>query len=126
VSDAVGTAITAGFRALLVTYRGEPATGCTPLRTLPKASSAKLPLPPLFTWPAWEQPKFHRFRKPSFTIVQQALRHFGTYHSQPVLTRRGDRVFCLDMKLLFFYSNRLRGYGLEKELEQVLSEGGSP
>ncbi len=56
-------------------------------------------------------------------IVQQALRHFGTYHSQPVLTRRGDRVFCLDMKLLYFYSNRLRGYGLEKELEQVLSEG---
>jgi glycerol-3-phosphate O-acyltransferase len=56
-------------------------------------------------------------------IVQQALRHFGTYHSQPVLARRGDRVFCHDMKLLHFYSNRLRGYGLERELESVLAEG---
>lgn len=55
-------------------------------------------------------------------IVQQALRHFGTYHQKPVMVRRGDRVFCEDMKLLLFYSNRLRGYGLEKELESVLKE----
>ena len=38
------------------------------------------------------------------------------------MERRGDRVFCEDMKLLFFYSNRLRGYGLEKELEPALKE----
>lgn len=57
-------------------------------------------------------------------IVQQALRHFGTYHSNPVMVRRGDRVFCEDMKLLLFYSNRLRGYGLERELEPVLKEAG--
>ncbi len=55
-------------------------------------------------------------------IVQTALRHFGTYHANPVLTRRGDRVFSEDMKLLYYYSNRLRGYGLEKELESVLKE----
>lgn len=55
-------------------------------------------------------------------IVQTALRHFGTYHAKPVLARRGDRVFSEDMKLLFYYSNRLRGYGLEKELESVLKE----
>ncbi len=55
-------------------------------------------------------------------IVQTALRHFGTYHTKPVLARRGDRVFSEDMKLLFYYSNRLRGYGLEKELESVLKE----
>jgi len=55
-------------------------------------------------------------------ILQQALRHFGTYHARPVMERRGDRVFCEDMKLLFFYSNRLRGYGLEKELEPALKE----
>jgi len=56
------------------------------------------------------------------TIVQTALRHFGTYHAKPVLARRGDRVFSEDMKLLFYYSNRLRGYGLEKELEPILKE----
>ena len=55
-------------------------------------------------------------------IVQTALRHFGTYHAKPVIVRRGDRVFAEDMKLLFYYSNRLRGYGLEKELEPVLRE----
>jgi len=54
-------------------------------------------------------------------IVRAALRHFGTYHSKPVLTRKGDRVFCEDMKLLHYYSNRLRGYGLERELGQALA-----
>ncbi|MFO0747683.1 MAG: 1-acyl-sn-glycerol-3-phosphate acyltransferase [Myxococcota bacterium] len=53
-------------------------------------------------------------------IVRTALRHFGTYHTHPVMVRKGDRVFCEDMKLLHYYSNRLRGYGLEKELDQVL------
>jgi glycerol-3-phosphate O-acyltransferase len=52
-------------------------------------------------------------------ILETALRHFGTYHTRPVLVRRGDRVFCEDMKLLNYYSNRLRGYGLEKELEPL-------
>jgi len=56
-------------------------------------------------------------------ILQQALRHFGTYHAHPVMVRRGDRIFCEDMKLLLFYSNRLRGYGLEKELQPALKEG---
>jgi hypothetical protein len=55
-------------------------------------------------------------------IVQTALRHVGTYHDKAVITRRGDRVFSEDMKLLFYYSNRLRGYGLERELAQVLRE----
>lgn len=55
-------------------------------------------------------------------IVQTALRNFGTYHDKPVMVRRGDRIFSEDMKLLFYYSNRLRGYGLEKELEPILRE----
>jgi len=55
-------------------------------------------------------------------IVQSALRHFGTYHTHPVLYRRGDRVFTEDMNLLLYYSNRLRGYGLERELALALLE----
>jgi len=55
-------------------------------------------------------------------IVRSALRHFGTYHTHPVLVRRGDRVFCEDMKLLLYYSNRLRGYGLEREIGPIVSE----
>lgn len=55
-------------------------------------------------------------------IVQAALRHFGTYHTRPVMVRRGDRVFTEDMNLLLYYSNRLRGYGLERELGRALVE----
>jgi len=55
-------------------------------------------------------------------IVQSALRHFGTYHTRPVMVRRGDRVFTEDMNLLLYYSNRLRGYGLERELQRALAE----
>ncbi|MFT7579221.1 MAG: glycerol-3-phosphate O-acyltransferase [Myxococcota bacterium] len=49
-------------------------------------------------------------------VVRSALRHFGTYHTHPVMKRRGDRVFTEDMKLLLYYSNRMRGYGLESKL----------
>jgi len=55
-------------------------------------------------------------------IIQSALRHFGTYHTRPVMVRRGDRVFSEDMNLLLYYSNRLRGYGLEREVRRALVE----
>src|SRR6185295_12071563 len=38
------------------------------------------------------------------TILRTALRHFGTYHTHPVMVRKGDRIFCEDMKLLHYYS----------------------
>lgn len=47
------------------------------------------------------------------TIITDALRHFGSYHSHPVLARRGDRVFSEDMNLLLYYANRLDNYGLQ-------------
>jgi glycerol-3-phosphate O-acyltransferase len=56
-------------------------------------------------------------------MLQTALRHFASYHSQPVMTRRGDRVYCEDMKLLHYYANRLKGYGLEKELAPAFADG---
>ncbi|MCB9729717.1 MAG: 1-acyl-sn-glycerol-3-phosphate acyltransferase [Deltaproteobacteria bacterium] len=46
-------------------------------------------------------------------LVGSALRHYGSYHRNPVITRRGDRVFAGDMNLLYYYHNRLAGYGLE-------------
>ncbi len=48
------------------------------------------------------------------TIVDDALRRFQTYHSRPVAERRGDRIFHEDRNLLFYYSNRLQGYDLER------------
>ncbi len=49
-------------------------------------------------------------------IVGNALKHFGIYHTRPAAVRRGDRVFHEDRNLLLFYSNRLRGYDLGRQL----------
>ncbi len=58
-------------------------------------------------------------------IIADALRYFGTYHTQPAAIRQGDRVFHKDVKLLYYYGNRLRGYELGRRLaerrEEVLS-----
>ena len=57
-------------------------------------------------------------------IISDALRHFGSYHTHPVLHRRGDRVFAGEMNLLLYYHNRLKGYGLES-LARAERAGGS-
>jgi glycerol-3-phosphate O-acyltransferase len=47
-------------------------------------------------------------------VVADGLRHFAIYHSKPAVTRRGDRVSSSERALLFYYSNRLEGYRLER------------
>jgi hypothetical protein len=59
-------------------------------------------------------------------IIADALRYFGTYHTQPAAIRRGDRVFPKDMKLLYYYGNRLRGYELGRRLAEQPEETLSP
>ncbi len=46
------------------------------------------------------------------TIIRRGLRSFGTYHTTAVLERRGVRIHLGDTNLLFYYRNRLEGYGL--------------
>jgi glycerol-3-phosphate O-acyltransferase len=48
-------------------------------------------------------------------VLQDGLRHFAIYHATPAITRRGDRLFPTDRNLLFYYQNRLEGYGLWPE-----------
>ena len=72
-SDQVGTLVTDGFRLCLVRFR-TGAKGLEPTDTLPLAVKGTLPLPPVFTWPTWEQPTFHRVRKQSFDLVKDCLR----------------------------------------------------
>ena len=43
-----------------------------------------------------------------------ALKGFGTYHETPALERVGDRLYHRDRNLLYYYRNRLVGYGLER------------
>jgi len=45
-------------------------------------------------------------------IVASALRTLATYHHRAVLTREGDSITVGDPQLLFYYRNRLDGYGL--------------
>jgi hypothetical protein len=72
-SGEVGTVVTDGFRLCLVRFR-MGSKGLRPIASLPRAVKGTLPLPPLFTWPTWEQPTFHRVRKQSFDLVKDGLR----------------------------------------------------
>ncbi len=49
-------------------------------------------------------------------VVADGLRHFAIYHAHPAVTRVGDRVTTEDRALLFYYSNRLEGYRLERNV----------
>ncbi|RMG17188.1 MAG: hypothetical protein D6731_04550 [Planctomycetota bacterium] len=48
-------------------------------------------------------------------LIVLALRAFGTYHTRPALERVGDRIYHRDRNLLYYYRNRLVGYGLEDD-----------
>lgn len=50
-------------------------------------------------------------------IVDRAMRYYGCYHTRPPAERRGDRIVHVERNLLLYYSNRLRGYGLGKQLD---------
>ena len=45
-------------------------------------------------------------------IMRRALKSFGIYHTTPVIQRKGARLYVGDGNLIFYYRNRLDGYGL--------------
>jgi len=45
-------------------------------------------------------------------VVARGLRGLGTYHTTPVVVRSGTQLIVHDADLLFYYRNRLEGYGL--------------
>jgi glycerol-3-phosphate O-acyltransferase len=46
-------------------------------------------------------------------VVADALARFASFHSRPAAVRRADRMIAADRTLLFYYQNRLEGYGIE-------------
>jgi glycerol-3-phosphate O-acyltransferase len=56
--------------------------------------------------------------------MRAGLRSFGTYHTHPVVERRGVRLYIGDSKLLFYYRNRLDGYALRGAPTLVGRNGG--
>ena len=60
----------------------------------------------------------------ALAIVDDALRYFSTYHSEPAAVRDGERVQHRDRNLLYYYGNRLRHYGLAGfERREEMSHG---
>ena len=45
--------------------------------------------------------------------IQDGLRQLGHLHDAAVVKVEQDSVFTEDMNLLYYYRNRLTGYGLE-------------
>jgi glycerol-3-phosphate O-acyltransferase len=45
-------------------------------------------------------------------IVTSATRALGLYHAPAPLERRGDRIHVGNPALVYYYRNRLAGYGL--------------
>lgn len=44
--------------------------------------------------------------------VMNGLKHLAIYHTNPVLEKRGDKIFVTDAKLLYYYRNRVKNYEL--------------
>ncbi len=59
-------------------------------------------------------------------VVRQALATFGTYHASPVIERRGEWLRVGDPSLLYYYRNRLDGYGLLGAPARPLAPGSRP
>ena len=83
----LGISITPGFHLVLLALDTSEALsvgGATVKLTLPALKGKTLPMGPLFSWPGWEQPTFHRYRKLSFGLYQKALEALpGTPRSLP-------------------------------------------
>ena len=57
------------------------------------------------------------------TTLMLSLATFSAYHHQPVITRRGRELRVGDANLLFFYKNRLDGFGLERHIGDTEVDG---
>jgi hypothetical protein len=74
------SALTEGFRASLARVRKTSEGPPQVIEALPTAGKNGIGIPPLFTWPTWDQPRWHAFRKKAFTAVQEA---FAALPAQP-------------------------------------------
>jgi glycerol-3-phosphate O-acyltransferase len=56
-------------------------------------------------------------------IIDDALRHFATYHTEPAALRRGERMLHKNRNLLYYYGNRLLHYGLPTGAQDEAAHG---
>ncbi len=49
-------------------------------------------------------------------IIDHGMKNINLYHTTSPLLKNGDTIGTENLKLLYYYHNRLEGYGLEKEI----------
>lgn len=60
--------------------------------------------------------------KPADQILDEALKYLQMFYSKEIVFAREDRIHVQDMRLLFFYHNRLRGYHFERSFPRQIIE----
>jgi glycerol-3-phosphate O-acyltransferase len=50
-------------------------------------------------------------------LLGEALRLYQAYHLAPIARADGNHIQLLNLRLLYYYSNRMRGYGIERRLQ---------
>lgn len=55
-------------------------------------------------------------RADTVLMMGEALAHFQSFHQHPAIVRHGDRLYHVDRNLIYYYRNRLTGFGM-KEVE---------
>lgn len=58
----------------------------------------------------------NHMRKKAEKAITDGLENVGLYHDQRPLVRKGDKIIINDTNTLFYYHNRMNGYGLEKSI----------
>ena len=53
-------------------------------------------------------------RERATDAIKHGLQNVGLYHDQRPLIKKGDKIIVQDTNTLFYYHNRMNGYGLEK------------
>lgn len=48
--------------------------------------------------------------------IKQGIENVGMYHAQRPVIMKGDKVIIQNMNTLYYYHNRMEGYGLEKHI----------
>ena len=56
-------------------------------------------------------------------VVKDGIEQLRGYHSRLPLLRKKDIITCEDLKLLYYYHNRLMGYDLEGLVEVTERSG---
>jgi len=71
---------------------------------------------------AAEEGRFRLHRSAQTTsprdMVTEAMRYYRTYHTTTIAEMEHGQIRLMSLKLLYYYSNRMRGYDLERQLQR--------